>query len=172
MKYKLLALAASVFLLAGCLQSWKEYSSNEGKYSVLMPGTPTNQTRNMNTPTGSITLYASALENNDTGYVVTYNDIPESLSQVLTPELLLQSIRKSAVSNVQGKLVDDQPITLASKYPGREIQVEIQDGKRVFRNRMYIVGNRLYQVVFAGTKDEIFSKDANKFLDSFKILGS
>ena len=43
------------------------------------------------------------------------------------------------------------------------------EGKRLFRVRVYLVDQRLYQVVVFGTPEAATSKEADKFLDSFKL---
>jgi len=42
-------------------------------------------------------------------------------------------------------------------------------GRQLFRARVYLIEQRLYQVVVFGTKEAATSKDADKFLDSFKL---
>jgi hypothetical protein len=44
------------------------------------------------------------------------------------------------------------------------------DGKKIFRGRVYLVGQRLYQVVIFGPKELASSKDAEKFLNSFELV--
>lgn len=159
-----------IILLAGCLQSWKEFSSAEGRYTVLMPGAPTEKTQNLKTPVGDLSMHGAFLDHNHSGYLVMYNDFPEAFAQAAAQgSAALTDSRDSLVEGSHGKLVGDQAITLMGKYPGREIQMEMPDGTRALRARMYLVKNRMYRVVITALKDDLFTKDANKFMESFKI---
>lgn len=169
MNFRWFAPVAMVVLLAGCLQSWKEYSSADGQYSVLMPGTPTEKMQNRNTAAGDITAHAALLDKTPVVYMVMYNDYPEQVMQGGSPSQILENARDGGVRSARGKLVGDSAITLLNKYPGREIQIEMPDGLHAVRIRVYMVKNRMYQVAYRSGKDNLFSKDATKFLDSFKI---
>lgn len=53
MKTKLLGFAILVIMSVGCQQqSWKEFNSPEGQFSLLMPGIPVEKTDVENTPGG------------------------------------------------------------------------------------------------------------------------
>ena len=69
---------------------------------------------------------------------------------------------------MEGTLASEKDIKLG-EYPGREIQIDVANGNRLFRVRAYLVDQRLYQVVILGTKENATSKAADKFLDSFKL---
>ena len=81
---------------------------------------------------------------------------------------MYDSSRDGAVANMEGKLVSEKNVKLG-KHPGREIRINVAEGKRLFRVRVYLVEQRLYQVVVFGTPETATSKDADKFLDSFKL---
>ena len=51
-----------IILLAGCLQSWKEFSSVEGRYTVLMPGAPTEKTKYVKTAIGELAMHGAVLD--------------------------------------------------------------------------------------------------------------
>ena len=55
----------------------------------------------------------------------------------------------------------------AVKHPGRDLLIE--KPTTVVRNRVVIVGNRLYQVLIQGPKQFVGSKDADRFFDSFEV---
>lgn len=171
-KWLVLVLSLSVALLAGCQKfSWKDFSSPEGKFSVLMPGTPQNHTQALNTPIGPVTTYAFVYSNKDAAFGVSYTDYPEALMQGLDAQKILDGARNGQLSAKSGStLISESPISLNS-YPGREVQMTTPegDGKHAVRNHMYMVNNRLYQVMVVMPRDELFSKNAVKFMDSFKL---
>lgn len=163
--------AACVFLLAliGCQQvTWEKFSSSEGAFSILMPGTPTQQVRTAKTSSGSIDAYMFLVEYRDVAYMVAYSDYPNPMIQESTPKLILDGARDGAVANVQGKLVRESIISL-DKHQGRELQIESPGGKVTVTARIFLVDRRLYQVMVLMHKDKASSEDVNKFLDSFRI---
>jgi len=68
-----------------------------------------------------------------------------------------------------GELLLDKEITLGKdKIPGREVIVD--KGAQKMRVRAFIDKTKMYQVLVIGkSKDEVTTKDADKFLDSFEI---
>jgi hypothetical protein len=151
----------------GCGGNWKEFSSAEGKYKVMMPGTPKETTQA--SPAGPIKFHT--VEEKNGAYVVNFTDITGTASE--PPEKIdqrLDGARQGAAGNVQGKVVKEDKITLEGKYPGRDIQIELPNDKGLIRVRMYFVNGRLYQVMAVGTKSWTGSGDVQKFLDSFALL--
>ena len=58
------------------------------------------------------------------------------------------------VGALKGKVVANEKVTLgAAKHSGRDVRVEVPEGKRLYRARAYLVGNRLYQVVVLGPEE-------------------
>lgn len=163
--------AACVFLVAliGCQQTtWEKFSSSEGAFSALMPGTPTQQVRTAKTSSGLVDAYMFLVERRDVAYVVAYSDYPNPMIQAGTPKLILDGARDGAVANVQGKLVRESVISLDG-HQGRELQIESPGGKVTVTARLFLVDRRLYQVMVLMHNDKASSEDVNKFLDSFRI---
>jgi len=166
MKTKLLALALLAVFLVGCHQpGWKEFRSSEGAFSILLPGTPTEQI----STAGPIDFHFFVLEQKDITYMVGYSDYPDTLVQERTPDVMLDGTRDGAVANVQGELLSELIISL-NEYPGRELKIESHGGKVTTKTRIFMVGHRLYQVMVATRKEKAFSENVKRFLDSFKLL--
>ena len=160
-------------LLAGCGgTTWTEFSSADGAFSVLMPGTPTEETQTEDTDLGPIDVHLFTFEKGEVAYLVGYNVFPAAVVEAATPAVLLDSARDGQVETVKGTLVSETEITLGT-YPGRdlEIQVEGSDGTSSLRSRLFMVGDRLYQLVVGGPKGQSTSADTIKFLDSFELVG-
>jgi hypothetical protein len=132
--------------------AWKEFASKEGRFKVLMPGTPKQDQAETESDFGKGVLHMNTAQAGKTLYGANYCD----------------SSRDGAVANLEGELAGEKDIKLG-EYPGREIQIDVAGGKRLFRVRVYLVDQRLYQVVVFGTKEAATSKEADKFLDSFKL---
>ncbi len=57
-------------------------------------------------------------------------------------------------------------------FPGRQIYAEGRAGAErvLLKARFVVVGNRLYQIAYAGAKDGVAMADVDMFLSSFKLL--
>jgi hypothetical protein len=146
---------------------WKEFTSKEGHFKVLMPGKPEHNNLDSVSDFGKGILHMNSAQANGTMYAGNYSDFPEGIKKVPIKQVF-DSSRDGAVGNLDGKLVSEKDIEL-NKHPGREILIAVAGGVRLFRVRVYLVDRRLYQVVVFGPKEAANSKEADKFLDSFKL---
>ena len=88
------------------------YNSSGGRFSALFPGTPQEQTHEVNLPGGqSTTLYQIwvSLENDNIAYTVMYNDYPDEYSKT-DPQTILEGARDGATKG--RTLMDDEVISL------------------------------------------------------------
>lgn len=170
MKARRLILAFMALAVFGCMQTatFTEFVSEEGGFSVSMPGTPTEETNTSSSAAGDIDMHMFSLRSGGNAYLVGYSDYPPDLLEGIEPDDLLDFARDGAVSG--GTLVSEAPITL-NGHPGRDLTVETsEEGMKIYI-RMYLVGNRLYQVIVS-TRDGDLTEDMSDFLDSFKLRES
>lgn len=146
----------------------KEFVSAEGHFRVLMPGTPAVETHSVTfaDSNASATMYMTSVDlGDDVTYAVMYYDYPPGVA-FGTPQQILAKARDTSVS---GKtLVSDKPIHLG-RVPGRAYKVTLSDGN-VMEARIYLVGQRLYDMVVGATPALIDGLDRKTFFDSFKIV--
>jgi len=159
-------------LLTGCGETtWSEFSSAEGAFSVLMPGAPTEETQTQDTEMGAIDVHSFTFEQGGVAYLVGYNIFPAAVIEAASPAALLNGARDGQAKAVNGTLVNEQEITLGA-YPGRdlEIRAEDADGIKTLHTRIYMVEDKLYQILVVGLEGQSAAEDTIKFLDSFKLL--
>jgi hypothetical protein len=163
-----LCLAAALLLAADDANTKPgDFAPKGGRFTVQMPGQPKEQTNKVNTAIGPIDvhLFVSAPDPN-TAYIVGYSDYPEEMIKKSDSQKILDGARDGAVKNVNGKLDSEKKITIDG-HPGRDFSIATEHFEG--RDRIYLVNNRLYQVMMVGSRDFVTSKDAEKFLDSFKL---
>ena len=165
MKAKLFLIVAITIAIFGCQMSTPltEFVSEEGNFSVMMPGTPTEESES--TAEG-IDIHMFSAESGSTAYVVGYSDFPQEIIDVTDPEMLLGFAQDGAVGS--GALISEAPITL-NGYPGKDLKFEEASEGLIIYARIYLVDNRLYQVI-ATTEDSDMPTEISEFLDSFKLL--
>jgi hypothetical protein len=146
---------------------WKEFVSKEGRFKVLMPGAPKQDKAETESDFGKGLLHMNVAQAGMAIYGANYVDFPAEVKKAPLKQVY-DSSRDGAVANMAGKLASEKDVKLG-EYPGREIRIEVGEGKRLFRARVFLIEQRLYQVVVFGAPEVAASKDADKFLDSFKL---
>jgi hypothetical protein len=159
-----LVLVSGFFLADGGKLEMKEFSSKEGRFKVLLSGTP----KEISQTVRDMTVRMYVVAQKDGVYLVSYNDMP-AIALRGGPDAILDGARDGAVGNLKAKLTTSSKITLARKHPGREFSADLPDKKGSIRSRVYLVGDRMYQTQVIGTSSLVDSADTSKFLDSFKV---
>jgi hypothetical protein len=150
-------------------EKWHAFKSAAGKYSVHMPSEP--KEKKQTSGPLSITLQI-AEGKHDSYFVVSHCDIPAAELKKGNAEKRLDQACLGAVETAGGELRGDKKkITLDGKHPGREIVIE-KKGEVIARMRIYLVDNRLYQVMVLGSGPTFAAKekDVGLFLDSFRLI--
>jgi len=158
-------------LLASCTPkaNWQEFQGPEGDFTIQLPGTPKEEVQVVNSQAGEIKVHLFNVPLGNFAYVVAYSDYPADLVTSMGAEDLLNGARDGAVSNTGGKLLDESPVEIDG-FPGRFLKVQSPDGSGIAQARMYMVGNRLYQIFVASPKADQDSEDIQSYLESFKLL--
>jgi hypothetical protein len=165
-----------VFCLASCSAppTPKEFKSEAGGFTVMTPVEMQESTQDVETQSGKLTLYLFMGQLDATGYYITYSDYPPEIVHPDRLENMLDGSRDGAVANFNGKLVSETRITLAG-HPGRELVITGRPPSggpgSTLKGRMFMVKNRLYQVMVMAPKGQAGAKEADAFLQSFKLLG-
>jgi hypothetical protein len=145
----------------------KPFESTKGKFKVQFPpGQVHDLTQEIDTPLGKQTAYIYAVDvRPGFGCLAGYSDYPEVALN--TPaQHTLAGVRHGHANN--GTILTDSEITCGTeKHPGREYVIE--KPRNFWRYRTVLAGTRLYQLMVMGTREEITSKEADQFLDSFEI---
>jgi hypothetical protein len=148
----------------------KDFASKEGKFSVAFPGKPEESTKEADSAAGKLTFTNYTYSDGDSALLVMYCDYPADVRKQKGAEKVLDDARDGGVKSAKGKLTDEKKRTIGKdKNPGRELLIQLPDGKLYFRSRIYLVGDRLYQVIVVGPEKYATGKDADAFLDSFKL---
>jgi len=157
--------------LVGCQQgTWKEFSSTEGAFLVLMPGTPTMDKQTASTAVGPIDSFTFTLEETDGIYTVSYADYPEDIVRQNEPDDMLDSVRTGAIGSIEGSRLLNESSILFGEYPGRDLEIEAPDGKSTLHIRAILVDNRLYSLMVVSIGKQPSTSDIQKFFESFTLL--
>ena len=156
---------------------WQQFSSKEGRFSILFPGLPVEETQSIGAPGVNFNLHLNRLHT-FAEYSVMYADYPESINDnnVDLANSVLDNGLEGAVAEVNSKLLEVNKISLEG-HPGRSYKERMADGG-IMRGKTFLVGHRLFQIAITTPKEEGASADtvrlyettAEKFLESFRLL--
>ncbi|MBQ5965643.1 hypothetical protein [Massilia sp. ZL223] len=158
---RLLAMAA---LVASCspTYNWREYTSQDGAYTVLFPAKPSSFTRSIDLNGMRVDLTMTAAEVEGTTFAVGSGAAPDAAAaQAALPAMrqaLLRNIGAAdsgAARDEKGRLAVDaggtgngQPVKLVGRFEAR--------------------GTRFYQVIVLGKRSTVTQEQTEQFLTSFK----
>jgi hypothetical protein len=148
-------------------QEWQDFNSPECRCSASYPGKPQPKTQSMQTKVGTLDARMFMLEMPNAFYALAFVDYPRDAIAKNSPDSLLDAARDGAVGNVKGKLASETKVSM-NGFPGRELRIEAP-GDLALQARMYLVKERLYQVLVVMPKAKESAADSKRFLDSFKF---
>jgi hypothetical protein len=143
------------------------FTSLEGRFTISLPQQISGYSpQSANTPNGrmegSMFNWRTALGTFIVGYVQR-PDVIESMGKKA-----LDLLRGAAMTGLEGRLTNETDISLEG-HPGRQLKIEFSDGFNIIR--IFLVGNRVYQVVGGFPMEKKNQEPAViKILDSFKLL--
>ncbi|MBI5564917.1 MAG: hypothetical protein HY870_08485 [Chloroflexi bacterium] len=175
------AIAVAAFLMSATLFTQairtivvnqpKEFTSTAGGFSIMTPFTLKESTQSADTAIGQIDFHMFLAESGNVAYMVGYSDYPAEIVQQSNPEQMLDGGRDCAAANLKGQVISEDKLTLDT-HPGREFTINATANNLAVtvQARMYLVENRLYQIMLVTPKSEFNRTEADSFLKSFKLL--
>jgi hypothetical protein len=143
---------------------WANFTSEEGRFSVLMPEIPTDKTETVDSAHGPYTTHLFVVRDQTSVYLIGWVDYDPSFN--FNRQAELEANRDNFVKGINAQLVSSRP-TMIDGYSAIEFTAETED--RVFKSRVYMVGRRPYQIVIGSPKGQDDSVNVNRFFNSFKV---
>lgn len=152
---------------------WKLFNAPDGRFSVLMPGSPKQEFQTQKTYMGEINLnvFLAQPPKQEVAYLVVYNEFPHSYGKLTDPEEILNNVRDMALKTTKSNLLNQRNIRSSNGHPGKEIAY-INSGGKITRSRIYLADGRLYQVMAITTKKQqkSLAKTITGYLNSFQLV--
>ena len=143
---------------------WVRFTSELGRFSVLMPEMPTDKTETTPSEHGPYTTHLFIVRDPANVYLIGWVDYDPSFNFNRQSELAAN--RDNFVKGIKATLVSTRPLTIDG-YQALEFVAETTE--RVFKSRVYMVGRRPYQIVIGYPKDQEDPLTTNRFFNSFKV---
>jgi hypothetical protein len=149
---------------------WKPFSSKEGGFRVLMPGTPTQDQRTTKTELGAFpTNTFTVIREQEAGYVVGYLDFPQNIPlNSRNQNQYLTAVATGFAQGSGGRLVSQRNIRLRN-LPGKEIRLQFEQGV-IGRGRLFLDNKRLYVALVITDKEKSLTKSIQGFFNSFQVV--
>jgi hypothetical protein len=171
-----LVLVLLLHVMAGCGGSFTPapYTNEEGNYRVLAVGRIKSSQQTLASQAGELTVFAmESIDGNKTSRSVTYTDYPAQVMRSRRPEAMLDGFERAMTPGGQWS-IESQKSILLDGHPGREVQFSVSvpnnPEKGAGRARIYLVGNRLYQVIIVGRASKVTAGELGDYVDSFELL--
>ena len=170
------SIAFVLLILTACSKQnqepqWQKFQPAGGRFVVELPGVPISEPPKTNDTEVVIKWHILSTLSNISGLSLAYSE--HSTSSNLAPAKLLQRVRDNSISDLSGELKNEREITLkdaqGKEYPGLELQIAYKGGFLV-RERIYLVGSRIYALMVISGSQGIFSNDAERFFKTFQIV--
>ncbi|HJU55427.1 MAG TPA: hypothetical protein VJ715_12675 [Pyrinomonadaceae bacterium] len=147
--------------------SWQTVSG-EG-FTVSMPGNPSHDEDTVPSAAGPLPLHLYTLSEGYEAFISGYTEYPDYLFDATTPDDLMDSVPTSIVSNLQGEITSQRPVTIDGN-PGREIVGNSPSKNLGFTVRIYIVRPKMYMMLYTQYgKDKPVTAAGERFLESFQL---
>ena len=143
---------------------WANFTSEDGRFSVLMPKIPEEKTETEDSAHGPYTTHLFVTRDTNSVYLIGWVDYDPSFN--FNRQAELEANRDNFVKGINAKLLTTRP-TIIDGYSALEFTAETTD--RIFKSRVFLVGRRPYQIVIGSPKDLDDSVSVNRFFKSFKV---
>src|SRR5687768_542639 len=143
---------------------WVQFTSDAGRFSVLMPEIPEDKAQTTQSEQGPYTTHLFVVRDTVNVYLIGWVDYDPRFNFNRQSEM--EANRDNFVKGINATLVTSRPLTLDG-FPALEFTAETAD--RVFKSRVYMVGRRPYQIVIGSPKGMDNSVTLHRFFNSFKV---
>jgi hypothetical protein len=144
--------------------SWVRFNSQLGRFTVMLPQTPTEKTETVRDTIGPYTTHLFTVRSENSVFVIGWVDYDPGFNFGVQSEL--NANRDNFIKGVKGTLVNSNNITIDG-YQSIEFTAETTE--TIYRSRVYMVGRRPYQLIAGTLKGFDGSANVTRFFDSFKV---
>jgi hypothetical protein len=144
--------------------SWVRFTSENGRFSVLMPEIPPEKTETTDSANGPYTTHLFVVKDTTSVYLIGWVDYDPSFN--FNRQAELEANRDNFVKGITATLTSSRA-TVVDGYSTIEFTAETSD--RVFKSRVFMVGRRPYQLVIGSPKGTDDSASVERFFNSFKV---
>jgi hypothetical protein len=146
---------------------WQQFLSRDGGFSVWIPaGISTTETKTVTTTAGSLTFEVLSTNQPHSRFIVAYGTVTTETTADKADGLFNQ-IRDFIIADTGFTVETERPITF-EQFPARRFTLSAPEEQIILQ--MYWVGDQIYVLGMSQGQNVDFSKAANQFFDTFRVL--
>ena len=155
-------IAAAWLLLTGAAANPFQFKDEAGKFAASFPAEPMLDKRTGASATGPHVHYTWEVDIEDRHFSVTYTEYATPPAKNYDKNVM------ALLAATNGRLIRQARVD-QDRVDGREV-VTLTPDNAVMRQRLFQVGNRLYQVLYGGPYGTETRPDVELFMESFQLL--
>ena len=170
MKY-LLSSCFLVFCFSGLLNAqehvndaWVNYTSEAGRFSALLPQTPTDSVQTTTSEAGPYTTHLFVAKSAKSVFLIGWVDYDPNFS--FNAQMELDANRDNFIKGTAARLTNSRNVTIDGY---QSIEFTAESDSAIFQSRVLIVGRRPYQIVVKMDKGVEDPDSVSRFFNSFKV---
>ena len=160
--------AVLIYALSAGLAAAYTLKSDEGRFTAEMPAEPGFEKLNEKASSGPYVRYQWLTDQGSKAWIVTYNDYQTGTIAKTGLAQAYKNAVEGGVKGVKGELRDEKSIN-QSGITGKESLVFMSNGPLIMRQRIFIVGDRLYQNIYVEPPGSENDAEVNAFFASFRV---
>lgn len=153
----------TIAALAFAQADWQVYRSDDGRFSVQLPHAPAKASQNLRAQTNNVL----AVKTDAGSYVVSYVDSDTFDDDRNKIDSILDNACRGAANNAGATTLRAETV-IRNGFVGRSVRFRGRDGTS-YRGLVFLAGTRLYQAYASGSSEWAAGKDADRFLNSFRM---
>jgi hypothetical protein len=164
---KFTSIAAMICVLFANIAFAYTLKSDEGRFTAELPAEPTFSKLNETASSGPYVRYQWLADQGAKAWIITYNDYPAGTIAKTGLEEAYKNAVQGSIRGTKGELRSNKAITQADTS-GREILISVA-GPLIMRQRIFIIGDRLYQNIYVGPPGTEDDAEVNAFFAFFRV---
>lgn len=157
--------------------NWQKFTSEEGRFSVMIPGEFVRSDKLVNTDIGEMPCTSFVFQDTfkfskNKLYVINYCDYPVNTFHRDSIDLIEELLEISVVQeneNLRGQITYDHKKRIEG-YPGRMFRINYNNGNIVLKSKIFLVQDRFYTIKVYTEYKKSLNFDIDKFFNSFRLL--
>ena len=165
---QLIAIVLGWLMLAGPAYA-DAYTSKEWGFSATFPGPAKQTAQPVTTAVGNVTMVSVSYRSDNTGYMISIGDFPKGTVTSRPLAQVYENTANGEAKSVKGTIRKKANFTVDGVV-GRDVLIDFASNSKAAHTRIFIVGDRQFQVMFIGPSGSENGKIALDFLNSFHLV--
>jgi hypothetical protein len=144
---------------------WVKFTSDAGRFSVMLPATPTENIEKGPSSNGPHTTHTFSVKS-PSGTIFMIAWVDKDPRSNFNPKRELEASRDKFAQTLQAAILNTR-LTTIDGFQALEFTAETQAFD--IKSRVFIVGRRPYQIIFASPRGLDTAADLDRFFESFAV---